>query len=115
MEKIPAEGPAILVSNHQAVMDSFFFPLLCPRQITFLAKAEYFTTPGIKGWLQKQFFSGSGKVLRHLERRNLAATRTENQPPAVAGHRLAGVVGRVVVAVVEGDDLVHARQVGKTR
>ena len=39
MEKIPAEGPAILASNHQAVMDSFFFPLLCPRQITFLAKA----------------------------------------------------------------------------
>ena len=27
-----------------------------------MAKAEYFTTPGIKGWFQKQFFSGSGQV-----------------------------------------------------
>ncbi|MFA6574949.1 MAG: lysophospholipid acyltransferase family protein, partial [Nocardioides sp.] len=27
-----------------------------------VAKAEYFTTPGIKGWFQKQFFSGAGQV-----------------------------------------------------
>ena len=27
-----------------------------------MAKAEYFTTPGIKGWLQKTFFSGAGQV-----------------------------------------------------
>ena len=30
--------------------------------MTFVAKAEYFTTPGIKGWLQKTFFSGAGQV-----------------------------------------------------
>jgi 1-acyl-sn-glycerol-3-phosphate acyltransferase len=30
--------------------------------VTFVAKAEYFTTPGIKGWLQKKFFAGSGQV-----------------------------------------------------
>jgi 1-acyl-sn-glycerol-3-phosphate acyltransferase len=27
-----------------------------------VAKAEYFTTPGIKGWLQRVFFRGSGQV-----------------------------------------------------
>jgi 1-acyl-sn-glycerol-3-phosphate acyltransferase len=27
-----------------------------------VAKAEYFTTPGIKGWFQKLFFSGAGQV-----------------------------------------------------
>jgi 1-acyl-sn-glycerol-3-phosphate acyltransferase len=30
--------------------------------VTFVAKAEYFTTPGIKGWFQKKFFSGAGQV-----------------------------------------------------
>jgi 1-acyl-sn-glycerol-3-phosphate acyltransferase len=27
-----------------------------------VAKAEYFTSPGLKGWLQKTFFSGAGQV-----------------------------------------------------
>ncbi|WP_448856280.1 lysophospholipid acyltransferase family protein [Corynebacterium camporealensis] len=61
MDNIPEEGPAILASNHQAVMDSFYFPLLCPRQITFLAKSEYFTTPGLVGRMQKWFFSSVGQ------------------------------------------------------
>jgi 1-acyl-sn-glycerol-3-phosphate acyltransferase len=37
-------------------------PLTLTRRVTFVAKAEYFTTPGIKGWFQRQFFSGSGQV-----------------------------------------------------
>ena len=37
-------------------------PLTLPRRVTFVAKAEYFTTPGIKGWFQKTFFSGAGQV-----------------------------------------------------
>ncbi|MHB2253079.1 lysophospholipid acyltransferase family protein [Corynebacterium aurimucosum] len=62
MDRIPESGSAILASSHQAVMDSFYFPLLCPRQITFLAKSEYFTTPGFVGGLQKWFFSSVGQV-----------------------------------------------------
>lgn len=61
-ENIPAEGAAIMASNHEAVMDSFYFPLLCPRQLTFPAKAEYFTSPGIKGKMQKWFFTSVGQV-----------------------------------------------------
>jgi 1-acyl-sn-glycerol-3-phosphate acyltransferase len=61
-ENIPSEGPAILASNHLSFSDSFFMPLLVPRKVTFLAKAEYFTTPGIKGWLSRAFFSGVGQV-----------------------------------------------------
>ena len=37
-------------------------PLTLPRRVTFVAKAEYFTRPGIKGWFQKKFFSGAGQV-----------------------------------------------------
>lgn len=62
LENIPSSGPAILAGNHLAVVDSFFLPLVCPRRVTFLAKSEYFTEPGFKGWLKKVFFGGSGQV-----------------------------------------------------
>ncbi len=61
-DHVPAEGAAILASNHLSYADWLFMPLTLPRRVTFVAKAEYFTTPGIKGWLQKKFFSGSGQV-----------------------------------------------------
>ena len=62
LENIPERGGAILASNHLAVADSFFLPLLVPRRITFLAKREYFTQPGLVGFLKKQFFTGVGQV-----------------------------------------------------
>ncbi|MCM6773362.1 1-acyl-sn-glycerol-3-phosphate acyltransferase [Nocardia sp. CDC159] len=61
VENIPAEGAAILAGNHLSFTDWLFTPLMSPRRITYLAKAEYFTTPGLKGRLQKFFFSGTGQ------------------------------------------------------
>jgi 1-acyl-sn-glycerol-3-phosphate acyltransferase len=61
-EHIPAEGPAILASNHLSFSDSIFLPLVVPRRVTFLAKADYFTGKGVKGRLNKMFFSGVGQV-----------------------------------------------------
>ena len=61
-ENVPASGPAILASNHLSYADWLFMPLTLPRRVTFVAKAEYFTTPGVKGWFQKKFFSGAGQV-----------------------------------------------------
>jgi 1-acyl-sn-glycerol-3-phosphate acyltransferase len=61
-ENVPEEGGAILASNHMSYSDWLFMPLTIPRRVTFVAKAEYFTTPGVKGWLQKTFFSGAGQV-----------------------------------------------------
>jgi len=61
-EHVPEEGAAILASNHLSYSDWLFMPLAIPRRVTFVAKAEYFTTPGLKGWLQKTFFSGAGQV-----------------------------------------------------
>lgn len=61
-ENIPAEGGAILASNHLAVSDSFFLPLKVSRRVTFPAKIEYFTAPGIKGKLKKLFFTGVGQI-----------------------------------------------------
>ncbi len=62
LENVPTEGPAILASNHLSYADWLFMPLTQKRKVTFVAKAEYFTTPGIKGWFQKTFFSGAGQV-----------------------------------------------------
>ncbi|ACY22247.1 phospholipid/glycerol acyltransferase [Gordonia bronchialis DSM 43247] len=62
LENIPDRGPAILASNHLAVMDSFFLPLMVNRRIYFLAKSEYFTGTGLKGRFQKWFFTAVGQI-----------------------------------------------------
>jgi 1-acyl-sn-glycerol-3-phosphate acyltransferase len=62
LEHVPDDGPAILASNHLSFSDSFFLPLVVDRKITFLAKSDYFTGPGMRGWLTKQFFAGVGQV-----------------------------------------------------
>jgi 1-acyl-sn-glycerol-3-phosphate acyltransferase len=61
-ENVPDEGPVILASNHLSYADWLFMPLTLPRRVTFVAKAEYFTTPGLKGWFQRKFFAGTGQV-----------------------------------------------------
>jgi 1-acyl-sn-glycerol-3-phosphate acyltransferase len=62
LQYVPSSGPVILASNHLAVMDSFFLPLVVRRRITFLAKAEYFTGTGLKGWFSRWFFTAVGQV-----------------------------------------------------
>ncbi|MER7633070.1 MULTISPECIES: lysophospholipid acyltransferase family protein [Streptomyces rochei group] len=62
LEHIPAEGPAILASNHLSFSDSFFLPAVLDRKVTFIAKAEYFNTPGVKGRLTAAFFKGVGQL-----------------------------------------------------
>ncbi len=62
IENIPAEGPAILASNHLSFSDSFFLPAVLDRKVTFIAKSEYFTSPGVKGKLTAAFFKGVGQL-----------------------------------------------------
>jgi 1-acyl-sn-glycerol-3-phosphate acyltransferase len=62
VEHIPATGGVVLASNHLAVADSFFLPLMVSRRVTFLAKREYFTGTGVKGALKRWFFAGVGQV-----------------------------------------------------
>ncbi len=59
---VPATGGAILASNHLSFSDSVFLPIVLRRRVTFLAKKEYFTGPGLKGRLQRVFFTGVGGV-----------------------------------------------------
>jgi 1-acyl-sn-glycerol-3-phosphate acyltransferase len=62
LENIPDDRPVIIASNHLSFCDSFFMPVMVPRKVTFLAKAEYFTTPGIKGLFSRMFMSAVGQV-----------------------------------------------------
>ncbi|HZQ28420.1 MAG TPA: lysophospholipid acyltransferase family protein [Acidimicrobiales bacterium] len=56
-EHIPADGAAILASNHLSFSDSIFLPLVLRRRITFVAKAEYFDDPKT-AW----FFRAVGQI-----------------------------------------------------
>ncbi len=56
LDNIPANGAAIIASNHLSFSDSIFMPLMVRRPVVFLAKSEYFTGTGVKGRLTAMFF-----------------------------------------------------------
>ncbi len=62
LENVPATGQVILASNHLAFVDSIVIPMVMPRRVNFLAKAEYFQGRGIKGALMRGFFGGLGHI-----------------------------------------------------
>lgn len=59
---VPRSGPVILASNHLSFIDSLLIPIVAPRHVTFMAKAEYFTGRGIKGRLSRWFFTTLGHI-----------------------------------------------------
>lgn len=61
-ENIPREGGVILASNHLSFIDSVFLPLMIERRVYFLAKSEYFSGKGMKGWLTKHFMLATGQL-----------------------------------------------------
>ncbi len=56
-EHIPRDGPVVLAANHQSFCDSFFLPLVVPRRVTYVAKAEYF-----EKWRTAWFFRAVGQI-----------------------------------------------------
>ena len=62
LEHVPRRGAAIIASNHISFSDSIFMPLVVRRKVTFVAKAEYFTGTGIKGFLIRMFFTAAGTI-----------------------------------------------------
>ncbi|GEP25439.1 MULTISPECIES: 1-acyl-sn-glycerol-3-phosphate acyltransferase [Cryobacterium] len=62
LDHIPKTGPVILASNHLSFIDSVFLPLVVPRRVAFLAKSDYFTGKGLKGWATRQFLTAAGQL-----------------------------------------------------
>lgn len=61
-KNVPKSGAVILASNHLAFVDSIVITLVARRSVSFMAKAEYFTGKGFKGFVSRNFFSGVGAV-----------------------------------------------------
>lgn len=59
---VPTTGAAILASNHLSFADSVFLPLMIDRPVAFLAKSDYFTGRGLKGWATRLFMKGTGQL-----------------------------------------------------
>lgn len=56
-ENIPSNGRGIVAANHISFLDSLFIPLVIPRRVTYLAKAEYWDS-----WKTKWFFEMVGQI-----------------------------------------------------
>lgn len=54
---VPAAGRGIVAANHISFLDSFFIPLVIPRRVTYLAKAEYWDS-----WRTRWFFELVGQI-----------------------------------------------------
>ncbi|MDN5559199.1 MAG: 1-acyl-sn-glycerol-3-phosphate acyltransferase [Ruaniaceae bacterium] len=61
-ENIPSDGPAILASNHLAVIDSVFLPLMIRREVVFMGKSDYFDGKGIRGKAVASFMRAVGTI-----------------------------------------------------
>jgi 1-acyl-sn-glycerol-3-phosphate acyltransferase len=57
LEHLPSRGPAVVCPNHVSVLDSFFLPLVLPRRITYVGKAEY-----LDDWKTRQLFPALGMI-----------------------------------------------------
>jgi 1-acyl-sn-glycerol-3-phosphate acyltransferase len=57
LDHVPADGPAIFCPNHISVLDSFFLPVVLPRKITYVGKAEY-----MDDWKTKHLFPALGMI-----------------------------------------------------
>lgn len=59
---VPRTGPFIIASNHLSFIDSIAIPLMSPRRVGYLAKAEYFRGSGIRGWFIRTWFTALGAL-----------------------------------------------------
>ena len=104
---IPPHGPAVLAANHQSFCDSLFLPLVVPRKITYLAKAEYFDSRKT-AW----FFRGVGQI--PIRR---GGGKESERALETAKDELAA--GRLIAVYPEGtrslDRLVHRGRTGVAR
>ncbi len=57
LDNVPATGGALFCPNHTSVIDSFFLPLVLPRPMMFVGKAEY-----MDDWKTKHIFPALGMI-----------------------------------------------------
>lgn len=128
LEHVPAQGAAIVAGNHLSFADPLLMAAVLKRRITFLAKAEYFTTPGLRGRLTALILRRTGQI--PVDRSGRAAGRaalSEGQAVLAQGELLAifpegtrspdgrlyrGKVGVAVMALAARVPVIPAATVG---
>ncbi|WP_329102582.1 1-acyl-sn-glycerol-3-phosphate acyltransferase [Micromonospora sp. NBC_01699] len=88
---VPATGPAIIAGNHLSFADPVLMPLMVKRKVTFVAKAEYFTGRGPKGWLIRAFFVGTGTIPVDRGGGRAARAALDTQLRVLCAGNLAGI------------------------
>ncbi|NGN68668.1 1-acyl-sn-glycerol-3-phosphate acyltransferase [Streptomyces sp. A7024] len=91
LEHIPEDGAAIVAGNHLSFSDHFLMPAMLTRRITFLAKQEYFTGPGIKGRLIAGFFRSAGQIPVDRSGRNAAQAAISEGLGVLSKDELLGI------------------------
>jgi len=106
-QNVPRSGPTILAANHQSFCDSLFLPLVVPRRVTYLAKAEYFDDKRV-AW----FFRAVGQIPIRRSGGNASAR-------ALATAREVLSEGKLIALYPEGtrstDGRVHKGRTGVAR
>ena len=72
-DRLPRTGPAILASNHQAIADSLFLPLMVPRKVLFVTKLDAFSSGGVWGAITRWICTVAGQI--PIDRSNSRAAR----------------------------------------
>lgn len=88
---VPRAGAVILACNHLSFSDSIFTPLIVKRRVTFVAKAEYFTGGGVKGWLTRQFFVSTGTIPVDRSGGQAAQAALDTQLRVLRSGNIAGI------------------------
>ena len=83
---LPADGAAILASNHASFSDSIFLPMVLRRRVTFVAKAEYFEDPKT-AW----FFRAVGQIPIKREGGSASERALASAREVLAGGGLFGI------------------------
>jgi 1-acyl-sn-glycerol-3-phosphate acyltransferase len=74
LENVPKQGPVILVSNHVNMLDPAVVPVLVPRRIVYMGKAELWKTPiigplyGLVGFIPVRRFEADLSAMRKAEK-----------------------------------------------
>ena len=112
LSNFPPTGPVVVAANHLAVVDSLVMVLVLPRRVTFVAKEEYFTGTGIRGCVQRWFFSATGQL--SIDRRGGAASASAlDEAVAIVG--AGGVWGIHPEGSRSRDGLLHRGRTGVMR
>ncbi len=107
LEYVPRTGGIVIASNHQAFCDSLFLPLVLPRRVSFVAKAEYFTSRRTR-WILRAL----GQI--PMDRRGgVASERALGEALAIL--RSGGCVGIYPEGTRPADGLLHRGRTGVAR